>query len=99
MKAPYQLLRAARAALGIEHVALAEKAGVSKRTLVRIETLQVVSEETRQRVQAALEAEGVCFIAGQEGHGPGISLLEEILATPSVRQQEPRRRSGRKSQS
>jgi DNA-binding XRE family transcriptional regulator len=99
MKAPYQLLRAARAALGIEHVALAEKAGVSKRSLVRIETLQSVSEKTRERVQTALEAEGICFVSGQEEHGPGIRLAEQILEPPYVRRQEPRRQSGQKAQS
>ncbi len=89
MKAPYQLLRAARAALGIEHVALAEKAGVSKRTLVRIETLQIVSEETRERVQAALEAEGIQFFSGADSLNPGISLSQDILDQPTIRRRKP----------
>ena len=89
MKAPYQLLRAARAALGIEHVALAEKAGVSKRTLVRIETLQVVSEESRERVQAALEVEGIQFFSGADGLNPGISLRQDILDQPTIRRRKP----------
>jgi hypothetical protein len=90
MKAPYQLLRAARAALGIEHVVLAKEAGVSKRTLVRIETLRNVSEESRGAVQAALEARGVQFLEPGEGSGPGIRVPDD-LAPPAIRRHEPGR--------
>lgn len=88
MKAPYQLLRAARVALDISHEDLAREAGISERTLVRIETPQSVSEESIARVQAALEARGVTFLPG-EGNGPGIRIPESALAVPAVRRHEP----------
>jgi hypothetical protein len=95
MKAPYELLRAARVALGVGHVALGKEAGVSKRTLVRIETLRNVSEESRGRVQAALEARGVEFVSPEGGRGPGLHLPEKTLTPPAVRRHEPGRRPAR----
>ena len=89
MKASYQLLRAARAALGIENVHLADKAGVSKRTLVRIEALQSVSEASRASVQAALEAEGIEFLPSMIGVGPGLRISERVMVGPVVFQHEP----------
>jgi hypothetical protein len=92
MKAHYQLLRAARAALGIEHIVLAKEARVSKRTLVRIETLRNVSDECRARVQLALEARGIEFFPPEGSRGPGIRVPEEVLIAPVVRRHEPGRR-------
>lgn len=88
MNAPYQLLRAARAALGIGHVVLAKEAGVSKRTLVRIDTLQTVSDESRGRVQAALEARGVTFLPVEGDQGPGMRIPEISLERPVNRRHE-----------
>ncbi|MGN6306802.1 MAG: helix-turn-helix domain-containing protein [Mesorhizobium sp.] len=96
MKAHYQLLRAARAALGIEHIVLAKEARVSKRTLVRVETLRNVSDESRARVQAALEARGVEFFPSEGDRGPGIRVPEKALIAPTVRRHEPGRRIDRK---
>lgn len=91
MKAPYQLLRAARVALDISHENLAREAGISERTLVRIEKPQSVSEEPIARVQAALEARDVKFLsAGDEG-GPGLRIPASALAAPAVRKHEPAR--------
>jgi transcriptional regulator with XRE-family HTH domain len=91
MKAPYELLRSARTALGIGHVVLAKEAGVSKRTLVRIETLRTVSDESRGRVQAALEARGVTFLPPEDGIGPGMRIPDRVLTPPAIRRHEPGR--------
>ena len=88
MKVPYQLLRAARVALDISHVDLAKEASVSKRTLVRIEKPQTVSDESLERVQAALEARGVQFLSPEEGLGPGMRIPERMLNPPAIRRHE-----------
>ncbi len=91
MRAPYQLLRAARVALDISHEDLAREAGVSERTLVRIEKPQSVSEESIARVQEALEARGVNFLSPSEEDGPGLRIPAAGLAAPAVRKHEPAR--------
>ena len=91
MRAPYQLLRAARVALDITHEDLAREAGVSERTLVRIEKPQSVSEESITRVQAALEARGVEFLAPMNEGGPGLRIPATALTLPVVRRHEPGR--------
>ena len=85
MDVPYQLLKAARAVLGMTNVDLAQRAGVSKRTLVRIEALQSVSLESRQRVQAVFEAKGVEFLPSGEGHGPGLRVSDGLVKQPDDR--------------
>jgi transcriptional regulator with XRE-family HTH domain len=97
MKAPYQLLRAARVALDISHEDLAREAGVSERTLVRIEKPQSVSEESVARVQAALEVRGVKFLPSSDDGGPGIRIPAAALAAPAIRRHEPSRAPGRHS--
>ncbi|MCO5083848.1 MAG: helix-turn-helix domain-containing protein [Rhizobiaceae bacterium] len=92
MKAPYQLLRAARVALDITHDDLAREAGVSERTLVRIEKPQSVSEESIARVQAALEARGVQFIPPNDECGPGLRIPAASVGPPAVRRHEPGRK-------
>ncbi|MBH0239999.1 transcriptional regulator [Methylobrevis sp. L22] len=53
-------------------VDLARKAGVSKRSLVRIEACKPVELETSMRVQKALEQEGIEFVPETETKGPGV---------------------------
>ena len=96
MKVPYQLLRAARVALDISHDVLAKEAGVSERTLVRIETPQSVSDDSLARVRAALEARGVRFLAPEGSHGPGMRIPEYTLGPPAVRRRESGHGSGEK---
>lgn len=69
---------------------LAKEARVSKRTLVRIESLRNVSEESRGAVQAALEARGVRFLEPEDGSGPGLRVPDD-LAAPAIRRHEPGR--------
>lgn len=95
MRAPYQLLRAARVALDISHEDLAREAGVSERTLVRIEKPQSVSAESIARVQAALEKRGVKFLAAGDEGGPGLRIPNAAIAPPAVRRHEPSRASVR----
>jgi len=92
MKAPYQLLRAARVALDISHEDLAKKAGVSERTLVRIEKAQTVSEESIAQVQAALEVEGVIFLSPEGNLGPGMRIPQNKLTPPIERRHESSRK-------
>lgn len=85
MQAPYQLLRAARVALDISHEDLAREAGVSERTLVRIEMPQTVSAASIARVQAALERRGVKFLEPEDQYGPGLRVPSAMLSPPAVR--------------
>lgn len=96
MKAPYQLLRAARVAIDITHEDLARVAGVSERTLVRIEKPQSVSDESIAQVQAALEAKGVRFLAAKGNLGPGMRIPKPLLGPPAVRRHEPGKKADRK---
>lgn len=78
MQASYDLLRAARVLLDLSAKDLAEKAGVSKRSLVRIEACEQVGLEVSLRVQKALEAEGVEFVPETDAKGPGIFVRKGI---------------------
>lgn len=92
MKAPYQLLRAARVAIDLSHEDLAREARVSERTLVRIETPQSVSSQSLARVQAALERRGVVFLAETAEGGPGLRVPTNVISSPSRRRNEAGRR-------
>lgn len=74
MQAPYDLLRAARVALDIPAADLAKRAGISNRSLVRIEACQPVTLEISLRVQKALEEAGVTFLPETDTEGPGIRI-------------------------
>jgi predicted transcriptional regulator len=74
MQASYDLLRAARVALDIPAAELAKRAGVSKRSLVRIEACEPVTLETSLRVQKALEEAGVEFLPETNSEGPGLRI-------------------------
>ena len=62
-------LRAARALLGISQTELANRVGVSVPTIKRCESEKIsaagVSSETKQRIRASLEAEGIEFTNGE----------------------------------
>ncbi len=79
MQASYDLLHAARVALDIPASELAKMAGISKRSLVRIEACQPVGLETSLRVQKALEQAGIEFLAETETDGPGIRIRKGIV--------------------
>lgn len=73
------LIKAGRDLLGITQADLCERAGVPLITLRRIEGKPdhagLVSQETVEKVKAALEAAGVQFLnEGDTAGGPGVSL-------------------------
>jgi Helix-turn-helix. len=84
MHAPYELLRAARVLLDMKAEDLAKKAGVSKRSLVRIEACESVSLETAIRVQQALEREGIEFLLETKVRGPGLSIRKGKIGRPKL---------------
>ena len=71
-------IRMARAALGLSARALAVKSGVAQNTIQRFETERGgVLATTLDRLQHALEAEGVIFISADANGGPGVRLRSE----------------------
>ena len=69
-------MRMARAALGWSFEVMAEKCGVSSRTLRRIESedgLQKATNANLRLIRETLEAAGIEFI-GEDGDGPGVRL-------------------------
>jgi DNA-binding XRE family transcriptional regulator len=80
MDATYEFLRAARALLGMTNVDLAKKAGVSKRSLVRIEAGETVRPEIRKRVQAVFEEAGIIFVCEDTASGPGLRIRPNLQA-------------------
>lgn len=79
MQAPYDLLRAARVLLDISARDLADMAGISKRSLVRIEACEPVRLEISLRVQKALEQAGIEFLPETKGRGPGIRVRKDVV--------------------
>ncbi|WP_282027110.1 helix-turn-helix domain-containing protein [Limimaricola cinnabarinus] len=69
-------IKAARALLDMDQPALAEAAGVSRPTIQRLENPQFGPERSSMRVvsavKAALEKEGVQFLATTETEGEGV---------------------------
>ena len=63
----------ARAALGLTVRGLAELAGVSHDTIVRMEAGQELKPRTLDAIRAALESAGVIFV-DENGEGPGVRL-------------------------
>ena len=69
-------MRMARAALGWSFEVMAEKCGVSSRTLRRIESEDGIQKATianLRLIRETLEAAGIEFI-GEAGDGPGVRL-------------------------
>ncbi|MCP8897372.1 XRE family transcriptional regulator [Shinella daejeonensis] len=76
------LIKAGRDLLGMTQAELCEKAGVPLITLRRIEGKPdhagLVSQDTVEKVKAALEAQGVQFLEdGQVANGPGVALKRQ----------------------
>lgn len=73
------LIKAGRDLLGMTQAELCERAGVPLITLRRIEGKPdhagLVSQDTVEKVKAALEAQGIQFLEdGQVASGPGVAL-------------------------
>jgi transcriptional regulator with XRE-family HTH domain len=68
-------IRMARAALGISVRALAERSGVADSTIHRFESNKGgMQTGTLDRIQAALEEDGVIFVSADASGGPGVRL-------------------------
>lgn len=68
-------IRMARAALGISVRALAERSGVADSTIHRFESNKGgMQTGTLDRIQAALEEDGVLFVSADASGGPGVRL-------------------------
>jgi predicted transcriptional regulator len=97
MLTPAQL-RAARALLGLDQRALAERAGVSLPTIQRMEASDGYVRgvvETLTRVVAALEREGIELISENTvstGGGRGVRLRDPT--PPNLRQTQPHHLEG-----
>lgn len=73
-----ELLRAARALLGMRQDELAKNAHVSRQMVARIESGgKGVTFEAIEKVRAALERNGVDFFPGTATHGPAIARRKE----------------------
>ena len=75
-------LRAARALLGWSQDQLAEKSGVSKPTIARLELGSSGNiggyASTQAKLRAALETAGVIFVE-QNGEGPGVRMRKNRI--------------------
>jgi transcriptional regulator with XRE-family HTH domain len=67
-------LRAARALLNWSVRDLAERAGVHRNTISRIETEETVGGHAISTLRQALEEAGVAFLDGDGELGPGVRL-------------------------
>lgn len=77
IRAPNNILKAARTALGLTQKDLADIAGITERTLNSLENGRPVQPETRDAVQTALEGRGVEFT---NGNAPGFRLpVDKVL--------------------
>ncbi len=76
LKVSIRQLKAARTLVGWSQEELALAAGISLPTIKRLESAEGWlggRETTAQKIQAALEKEGIQFI-GENGGGPGVRL-------------------------
>ncbi|WP_352775370.1 helix-turn-helix domain-containing protein [Mesorhizobium sp. M0571] len=70
-----RMMRVARALLELSQEELAERAGVGRQTIVRIEAGgKGVAFDVVDRVRTALERAGVMFLPSTADHGPAIAL-------------------------
>lgn len=68
-------IRMARAALGVSVRVLAERSGIAESTIHRFEANKGgMQTGTLDRLQLALEADGVIFINADANGGPGVRL-------------------------
>lgn len=90
--------RAGRALLGITQQQLAERAGVSKRTVIEFEgAMRVPQPNTTASLRIALEAEGIEFLQG-DGAGSGVRFrdpdFEDAMAPTLVSRRQAMGRAG-----
>lgn len=67
-------LRAARALLGITQDELAERTGVGRNILQRIENGKSVPTAQIDVIRSYMEKRGIVFLESSVEHGPGVAL-------------------------
>jgi len=72
MTVPSNVLRAARELLGIKQVTAAEAAGISRRTIQRLEAGELDQRHTSVVLQTYYEKQGIVFVPPAEGMGWGL---------------------------
>lgn len=72
MIAPPNVLRAARELLGLKQVEAAEAAGISRRTIQRLETGELDRTRASILLQTCYEDQGIVFIRPAGGQGWGL---------------------------
>lgn len=72
MTVPSNVLRAARELLGIKQVTAAEAAGISRRTIQRLEAGELDQRHTSVVLQTYYEKQGIVFVRPAGGQGWGL---------------------------
>lgn len=72
MTVPPNVLRAARELLGLKQVTAAEAAGISRRTIQRLEVGDLDQRHTSVVLQTYYEKQGIVFVRPTEGMGWGL---------------------------
>ncbi|MFN3719237.1 MAG: helix-turn-helix transcriptional regulator [Rhizobium rhizophilum] len=72
MMAPPNILRAARELLGLKQTAVAEAAGLSRRTVQRLELGEFERTATSIVLQEWYETQGILFVRPAHGRGWGV---------------------------
>jgi transcriptional regulator with XRE-family HTH domain len=81
IRAPRQMLKAARVSLGLEQTDLAEAAGLTNQTISKFELgKSAPHESTRQKIQEALESRGIVFTNGDK---PGFYIDKAKAIIPT----------------
>nr|WP_250808858.1 helix-turn-helix domain-containing protein [Neorhizobium tomejilense] len=76
-----QILRAARALLGLSQEELAHLSGVSRQIVIRIEKGEPnILVDSIDKVRSSLEIQGVVFLPANRWHGPGVALSRGPLS-------------------
>ena len=72
MIAPANVLRAARELLGLKQIDAAEAAGISRRTVQRLEAGELDRTHASIVLQSWYETQGLIFVRPADGHGWGL---------------------------
>lgn len=79
---PRELFRIARVGLGLTSEEFAQLAQISPSTVLIAETLdRDVSTRTLRKIRQTLEDQGIVFLRGEPGKGPGIRLPDNFAST------------------
>ena len=87
-----RMLRAARLLLGLSQEEMGEAAGLSGKTVARVEAGGAkVSVEALAALQEALERKGVVFLPQTEEHGEGLRMPRDARVRPGSKARKPDR--------